>query len=43
VKAVTEALCGHSFSASSISGINKSLMPGCARSPSGGWASRSPT
>jgi len=25
VKAVTEALCGHSFSASSISAINKSL------------------
>jgi transposase-like protein len=24
VKAVTEALCGHSFSASSISAINKS-------------------
>jgi putative transposase len=28
VKAVTEALCGHSFSASSISGINKSLDEG---------------
>src|ERR1700758_5098129 len=28
VKAVTEALCGHSFSASSISGINKSLVAG---------------
>ena len=28
VKAVTEALCGHSFSASSISGINKSLDAG---------------
>jgi len=28
VKAVTEALCGHSFSASSISAINKSLDEG---------------
>jgi hypothetical protein len=28
VKAVTEALCGHSFSASSISAINKSLDAG---------------
>jgi putative transposase len=28
VKAVTEALCGHRFSASSISGINKSLDEG---------------
>jgi transposase-like protein len=28
VKAVTEALCGHSFSASSISAINKSLDDG---------------
>jgi transposase-like protein len=28
VKAVTEALCGHSFSASSISTINKSLDEG---------------
>jgi putative transposase len=28
VKAITEALCGHSFSASSISGINKSLDEG---------------
>jgi transposase-like protein len=28
VKAVTEALCGHSFSASSISVINKSLDEG---------------
>ena len=28
VKAVTEAFCGHSFSASSISAINKSLDEG---------------
>src|SRR6201981_2645362 len=28
VKAVTEALCGHSFSAAAISGINKSLDAG---------------
>ena len=32
VKAVTEALCGHSFSASSISGINKSLDENFRRS-----------
>ena len=32
VKAVTEALCGHSFSASSISAINKSLDAGLGSS-----------
>jgi putative transposase len=42
VKAVTEALCGHSFSASSISGINKSLHAGLRALPSGSWASRFP-
>jgi putative transposase len=31
VKAVTEALCGHSFSASSISAVNKSLDEGLRR------------
>jgi putative transposase len=31
VKAVTEALCGHSFSASSISAVNKSLDEGLHR------------
>ena len=36
VKAVTEALCGHSFSASSISQINKTWTRACGRLPSGG-------
>src|SRR6266436_731215 len=36
VKAVTEALCGHSFSASSISAINKSLDEGLKALPNGG-------
>jgi putative transposase len=41
IKAVTEALCGHSFSASSISAINKSLNESLRRFPSG--ALRRPT
>lgn len=36
VKAVTAALCGHSFSASSISSINKSLDEALKGLPSGG-------
>ena len=38
VKAVTEALCGHSFSASSISAINMCWTTASRRLPSGGWA-----
>jgi transposase-like protein len=41
VKAVTEALCGHAFSASAISGINKTLDEACGRLPSGAWMSHS--
>ena len=36
VKAVTEALCGHSFCASSISAINKTLDASLRALPSGG-------
>jgi putative transposase len=41
VKAITEELCGHSFSASSISAINKRLDASWPSSPAGGL--RSPT
>ena len=41
VKAITEELCGHAFSASTISQINKRLDGELARSPAGGW--RRPT
>ena len=41
VKAVTEELCGHTFSASTVSRINKSACSGALLS--GGWRRRIPT
>ena len=40
VKAITEELCGHTFSASTISRINRSLDTLLRRFPSAAWTSR---
>jgi putative transposase len=40
VKAITEELCGHSFSASSISEITRSSMGNWRHSPSENWMKR---
>lgn len=37
VKAITEELCGHAFSASTISTINKTLDAALPHSPRTGW------
>jgi hypothetical protein len=42
VKAITEELCGHEFSASAISDINKTLDEASRPSPSGGCRRTSP-
>ena len=42
VKAITEELCGHSFSASSISAINQRLDDGLAQFAPGGGIFRPP-
>ena len=43
VKAITEELCGHSFSASAISRINADLDESLAQFASGAWRSPTPT
>ena len=42
VKAVTEELCGHTFSASTVSRINKSLMDCSGALPNAGSTRRIP-
>jgi putative transposase len=43
VKAISEELCGHSFSASAISGFNKKLDEELGRFPVGNWTASIPT
>jgi putative transposase len=43
VKAISEELCGHSFSASAISGFNKKLDEGLGRFAVGNWSANIPT
>ena len=43
VKAITEELCGHSFSASAISQINKGLDESLREFATGAWRSPTPT
>ena len=42
VKAISEELCGHSFSASAISGFNKKLDEELGRLPLGNWIASIP-